>query len=423
MLKPTSIRAIVLLLAVCLALELTGLGIVFPILARKLSATGAGIETLGLSSIAFSIASLLAAPLLGSLADILGRRKVVLISFAAYVLAFMGYYLAASGKQFIGVRVFAGALTAGLMPAALGMISDISPENERGRWIGIMSGGSSVGLIFGPYLGGWLYDHWGLAMPFITAALLSGLALLVAYTLLPETHYQRLARQHTTIQNASASNSTKSQIQPMLLNWRNTSVPVFSLIGLLTISFLAFFSWAFIEPVLPFYVYDNLGWTSARFGLSLSGYAVMLVIGETLLGQLSDKYGRKLVIWLGLMIHSAQHIALVSTNSFALITLGITVAGLGEALFSPALNAKLLDISPEQYRGRFIGLRNAANSLGGLVGPAMAVGVAGLVPAVSIFMIAGGVLLASAFLVLVTMREARLEGSTTRPWQSSIDLS
>ena len=53
-----------------------------------------------------------------------------------------------------------GLVTAGMMPAATGMVADLSPESRRAQWIGILSGGASIGWIAGPVLGGLLYDRW-----------------------------------------------------------------------------------------------------------------------------------------------------------------------------------------------------------------------------------------------------------------------
>ena len=95
------------------------------------------------------------------------------------------------------------------------------------------------------------------------------------------------------------------------------------------ISFCAVFAWRFVEPQFHFYIYDILDWSSAKFGLVMSGYAVLLMAAETTLGALSDRFGRKLILMIGLVVHTAQYVALVLTDSFLWITLGIAASGLG----------------------------------------------------------------------------------------------
>jgi MFS family permease len=137
----------------------------------------------------------------------------------------------------------------------------------------------------------------------------------------------------------------------------------------------------------------------------MGGYALLLVLAETTLGALSDRFGRGPVLMIGLVIHTAQYWALITTGSLTWITLGIAASGLGEGLFMPALNAYFLDITPEQYRARAIGFKESMFSLAGLAGPALVVLAVQYLRPVGIFIIAGVLILCSAFLVpLLSLR-------------------
>ena len=70
------------------------------------------------------------------------------------------------------MRGIGGALTAGLFPASMGVVADIMPAKERAKWIGIVMGGYGAGFIFGPVIGGVLYDNFGFAAPFVISATL-----------------------------------------------------------------------------------------------------------------------------------------------------------------------------------------------------------------------------------------------------------
>jgi MFS family permease len=128
------------------------------------------------------------------------------------------------------------------------------------------------------------------------------------------------------------------------------------------------------------------------------------MVAETTLGACSDRFGRKLILMIGLIIHTAQYVALITTDSVIWITLGIAASGLGEGLFMPALNAYLLDITLEQNRAQVIGLKESMFSLGGLVGPALVVLAVRYLQPAGIFAIAGLLILISAFLVPISSR-------------------
>jgi MFS family permease len=108
---------------------------------------------------------------------------------------------------------------------------------------------------------------------------------------------------------------------------------------------------------------------------------------------------------IGLVVHTAQYVALLTTRAFPWIAIGVAGSGLGEGLFMPALNALYLDVVPQQYSARIIGLREAMFSLAGLVGPALAVVADQYLLPHGIFIIGGSLILVAAALVpLVSTR-------------------
>jgi DHA1 family tetracycline resistance protein-like MFS transporter len=180
------------------------------------------------------------------------------------------------------------------------------------------------------------------------------------------------------------------------------------------ISFVAVFAWRFVEPQFHFYIYDVLGWTSARFGLAMSGYALLLVFAEAALGAFSDRFGRRPILIVGLLVHTAQYLALITTDSSVWITLGIAASGLGEGLFMPALNATFLDMAPEEHHAQVIGFKESVFSLGGLVGPALVVVAVKYLKPLPIFVTAGALILCGAFLVPLLSPKARSERTAQR---------
>ena len=174
-------------LALCYAFQMAGFVMISPLFARLFESFGSGVRALGMSAMAYALAGTVAAPFMGLLADRLGRRPIILISLAAYVVAFSGYLLATSAWLLILLRGLAGLFTAGLVPAILSSVGDLAPENGRARWIGIVNGGASAGWVVGPYIGGLLYDNFGYIVPLAASIVLELSAFLLALFLIPET--------------------------------------------------------------------------------------------------------------------------------------------------------------------------------------------------------------------------------------------
>jgi len=371
-------RALVAL-SLCMALQMTGFVMILPLFARRFESFGAGVTAFGMSSMAYALTSVIAAPFIGSLADRFGRRPIILLSLSACVLVFSGYLFAISAWVLILLRGLAGLFVAGLVPAIISSVGDMALENRRAQWIGIVNGGSSVGWVVGPFLGGLLYDRFGHVVPFSVSIFLEFAALLLALFFIPETHVSSL------------------QDRRFHLSWMrglqaSPAMPVFVLSML--ISFSVMFAWAFIEPEFMFYLYDDLAWTSSQLGLAIGAYGLAFMCGEFAFGQLSDRLGRKPVLLLGLTLFSAQFVGLVMFRDITWITASFILAGVGNALFDPALCALLLDITPSESTARIMGLKSTVGSVGNMLGP-------GLVVFVTPFFSPQAIFLVSALLVFM----------------------
>lgn len=387
-------------LSLCMALQMTGFVMVLPLFARRFESFGAGMEALGISSMAYALTSMLAAPFIGALADRFGRRPVILVSLSACILAFGGFLLAGSSLALILLRGAAGLCTAGLIPAIASSAGDLASEDRRAQWMGILGGGASVGWILGPLLGGLLYDRFGYVIPFASAIAMTAAALLLAASLVPETFKE----------SAAPGRPQKSGLS----RFRTLAAsPAFFM--LMLVSFGVAFAWAFIEPQFMFYTYEDLNWSSSQLGLAMSTYGVACMAGEFALGGLSDRFGRKPVLVLGLALFSAQFLGLVMFRQAAWIVAGFILAGLGNAIFDPALSAFILDITPSEHKAGSLGLKNMLASLGNLLGPALVVLVAPFVGPRLEFLISACLVFGLAGLSVLSLRKPQVRDAGLEP--------
>jgi DHA1 family tetracycline resistance protein-like MFS transporter len=376
---------------------MTGYGIVMPVFAKRLGEFGSGVEALGFMTMAFAIAQFLLAPFMGTLADRFGRRPLILVALAGVVIANLAYLLVESTGAYIAVRFFQGAITAGLLPAAMGVVGDIMPEQQRAQWVGILMGSYSAGFIFGPALGGFLYDHWGFAAPFSLSAGLALLGLLSAIWMVPETRF--IAAQ------PQATSQRPTLPKPDLL--ASLPRPLYLLATLLLLDFVTVFAFAFMEPQMVFYLYDELGFSTTQFGLIVGGYGLAMVAGQTILGRLSDRFGRRPLIALGFSLNLLFYLGMTLVHDFGLMFVVAVVAGLGGSLLAPALSAFYLDITTEAHRSRVMGLKESSAALGGVVGPLLVAVASWWLSAQSIFMASAVVTAAAVGLTLLVLRTQR----------------
>jgi multidrug resistance protein len=400
-LVPSRTRNIILLLAASVALMMTGFGIIMPVFARRLGEFGSGVEALGLMIVSFALAQFVAAPFMGSLADRYGRRPLILLGLAAFAAANFGFLFAPTTTIFIAVRALEGALTAGLFPAAMGVVADIILEQKRARWVGIVMGSYGAGFIFGPTIGGVLYDGWGFAAPFVASAALAIVGFVAAFIMVPETRTPEVRRRQALRERRSsvAAGAEQGAILASLPK------PLYVFGTLLMLDFISVFAFAFVEPQMVFYFYDDLGWTTVQFGFVAGAYGLAMVISQAALGPLSDRFGRKPIIVLGNLLMTTFYVGLVAITPFGPILLVAVVAGMGNGLIMPAMSAFYLDITAEQHRSRVMGIKESSAALGGVLGPLLVVGVSALTTPKGVFAIGALLLTGVTLLALVVLRE------------------
>jgi multidrug resistance protein len=398
-----STRNIVLLLAASVGLMMTGFGIILPVFARRLGELGGGVEALGLMTTSFALAQFMAAPVLGTAADRYGRRPVILLGLAAFAVMNVGFLLAKSTTAFIAVRALEGGLSAGLFPASMGIVADIVPGQQRARWVGYVMGAYGAGFILGPTLGGLLFDSLGFAAPFLVSAVLASIAFIAALILVPETRTPEVRRR----ERLRARRDADSALAPEQSFWDTLPRPVYILGALLLIDFVGVFAFAFVEPQMVFYFYDELGWSTVMFGIVVGVYGLAMVFSQTVLGQSSDRFGRKPIVIIGLALTATFYFGLVIAREFAVILLVALVAGAGGGLTAPAMSAFYLDITAPQHRSRVMGIKESAAALGGVTGPLAVVVVGAYTTAQGVFMAAALLVTTTLLLAVLVLREPK----------------
>jgi EmrB/QacA subfamily drug resistance transporter len=108
---------------------------------------------------AYLLASTVSMPLYGKMADLLGRRRVLLFGLALFGLGSILSGLATSMPLLIGMRVIQGLGAGAIGPIVLTMLGDLFTMEERARVQGLFSGVWGVSSLAGPALGGVLTDR------------------------------------------------------------------------------------------------------------------------------------------------------------------------------------------------------------------------------------------------------------------------
>ena len=122
----------------------------------------------------------------GSLADRLGRAKVLQAGIIVFGLSSIGAFFSGSANQLIIWRFLMGAGAAMILPTTLAIITNVFPENERGRAIGVWAGLNAIGIALGPIIGGALVQNYRWNSIFLINIPVAVVALLMGWFFIPD---------------------------------------------------------------------------------------------------------------------------------------------------------------------------------------------------------------------------------------------
>lgn len=155
-----------------------------------------------------------------------------------------------------------------------------------------------------------------------------------------------------------------------------------------------------VMPVLPRLIMDlgdiSIGEAAVWAGWLGAGYAAMQFVFAPILGNLSDRFGRRPVLLAALLGFGIDYALMGLAPSLAWLAAGRLVAGLTGASFSAAY-AYLADITPADQRAQGFGKISMAFGLGFIIGPALGGFLGELGPRVPFFVAAGLALANFAF--------------------------
>jgi multidrug resistance protein len=380
-------RSPLLLMALTVFIDITGFGLILPLLPFWAERLGAGPVGVTLILTAYALAQFLFTPLLGSLSDRFGRRPIILLSLLVEAVAFAGTALAGTLPLLLVAR-FVGGLGASNIGSAQAVVADVTPPEGRARGMGLIGASIGLGFVVGPALGGVL-SPLGATLPFWVAmgVALANAVLVLAF--LPETRQQRAAQDTPARQGAQA----------LFAGWgRTLRQPAVA--RLVTISLLFTLAFTAMEAVFPLFSQHVYGWTAEQNGYIFTYVGVVIVIMQGgLIGRLVTYFGEQRLLIVGLALLAVGLALLPFSTTLAVLLVALGILSAGEGAVTPTSSALLSFASPADAQGETLGLAQGVAGLGRIVGPLLA-GVLFTV-GVGVPFIAGAALLALAAVLAV----------------------
>jgi len=164
-------------------LDATIANVALPHMQTSLSATR---ETINWVLTSYIVASAIAIPITGWLADKVGRKRLFIWSVIAFTAASMLCAVAQNLAEMVMFRAIQGVAGAFIVPLAQATLFDINPREKHGSAMALFGAGVMIGPIMGPVLGGWLTDTYDWRWVFLINLPVGALAVLLMGRFMPK---------------------------------------------------------------------------------------------------------------------------------------------------------------------------------------------------------------------------------------------
>ena len=294
----------------------------------------------GASVTIFAVTYMLSAPVLGHIADRIGRRRVLLCGLLAFAAANLMTALAGSFAWLLAARLVAGATAAGIAPSLYALVGSAAPVKRRATWLAVAVSGLLIALSLGAPIGALIGASFGWQAVFAALAVLSvGLA---------AANLRAWPRDKRTMPTAA---SYPSPLSATTLVQRLMPTVVWS------------------TALYGMYTYLGTGLAASGYGTAeiarvIGFYGCGALAGTFAGGRLADRFGARFATGASLAGLGACFLALpVALHAGILVDLAFGLTSAVAQLFFPAQQAGLADDFPAQ-RATVLAWNNSALFLG-----------------------------------------------------------
>ena len=342
-------------------IDILGFSILIPLMPYFVKHFGAPDIVVGGLFATFALCQFIGGPVWGNVSDRIGRKAVLIVS---QIGATIGWTMLAFAPN-IGIvflaRVIEG-FSGGNISVTQAYVSDLVEPAKRGRAFAYIGAAFSSGLVFGPLAGGFLVARYGFATPFLLAAGLQLITLVVTILVLPESRQKNAEEKTASLADIKTSLLERS-VAPIL--WQKL---VFS---------LGLYGWF---AVFTLVLQAQFGFDASNASYFFCVFGLASVICQVaIVGRMTDAFGDRVSSNIGFVV------LLVHTIPFAIVM--VSCFSLGLSLVNATIPALLSTHAPDNMRGTILGTASSLESVSGMFMPVISTYVlqaAGVAPTVAI---------------------------------------
>lgn len=319
----------------------------FPKLAEALDVPP---ESIGLLVTVFTFPTVVLGPVLGILADRLGRKKILVPSLILFGIAGAACTFARDFNLLLLLRFLQGIGAASLLSLSITLIGDLYAGDRRTTAMGYNASVSSTGTALYPTIGGTL-ALVGWNYPFLLPLAAIPIGLLVLFALKnPEPKNER-----------NLGEDLRNAVK--LLKNRQ-------LVGLFIASAANFvLLYGAYVTYLPLLIADSFRSSAFTIGLILSSVSVAIALTSSQLGKLTRAFSARTLIRAAFVFFAIALFIVPFVPNLWLLLIPTTLFGIGLGVGFPSIQTLLTELAPREYLATVVSVNGTFFGLGQTLGP------------------------------------------------------
>jgi predicted MFS family arabinose efflux permease len=296
---------------------------------------------------AFAVTYMLSAPVLGHIADRVGRERVLTCCLYAFGAANLLTAVASDFTWLLAARLLAGAAAAGVSPSVYALAGGNAPSERRATWLAIVVSGLLMSLSLGAPIGLVTAELFG--WPIVFAAI-GTFAMLLVWASGRVWRGRRIAESHAAPTGRLTAAAVAARLAPTVL-WSTALYAMYTYLG---------------EGL------SARGYSTQEIAQVIVFYGCGAIAGTLMGGRIADRLGAKLTVSIALSgLCSSLLMLLIALKFQILVHCAFGLASLAAQLFFPAQQLRLANQFPNG-RAAILAWNNSALflgiSLGSLIG-------------------------------------------------------
>jgi DHA1 family tetracycline resistance protein-like MFS transporter len=347
-------------------IDIIGFSMLLPLMPYFVTHFGMSPLVVGILMSTFSLCQLISGPVWGNISDRVGRKWVLIVSQIGATIGWAALAFAPNIATLLIVPpivvVFIARIVEGISGGNIGItqayVADLCEPKDRSRAFGLIGATFAMGMIFGPAGGSILFDRFGFSAPFLAAAGLQLITLLLTIVLLPESRSKNEDEERVRLRDIMLTFSNV-RLAPLLVQKLALSLALYAWFAVIALYLQGQMHFSVVETMRYFSLFAIVNFIFNAFGVE----------------RASNMFGDRAMSSVGMALLVSGFAITPFVHNIYTLSVTIVLFSCGMAFANNGLTAMISNAATDREQGTVLGVSSSLDSVSGILSPPLSTGI------------------------------------------------